>query len=158
MRGSFGNSLGAVLRLALLILALSQCGLSCGTEAYAEPAYDLGASDSEIKIGQTAPYSGPLSSAGQMALTEVAFVNMINESGGVNGRKITLISLDDAFSPPKAVEQVRRLVEQDDVLAIFNQFGTPTSIASQKYPFCHFQRCRTCQRRAIEPPATAVDS
>ncbi|HEY0800993.1 MAG TPA: ABC transporter substrate-binding protein [Steroidobacteraceae bacterium] len=101
----------------------------------AEPQskYDPGASDTEIKIGQTAPYSGPLSSAAEISQTESAYFTMLNESGGINGRKVTFVSLDDAYSPPKAVEQTRRLVEQDEVLAIFNQFGTPTSTAAQKY-------------------------
>jgi branched-chain amino acid transport system substrate-binding protein len=101
--------------------------------AQAQKHYDVGASDAEIRIGQTAPYSGPLSSAGQIGLTVSAYIAKVNESGGVNGRKITFLSVDDAFSPPKAVEQVRRLVEQDEVLAMFDQFGTPTSIATQKY-------------------------
>jgi branched-chain amino acid transport system substrate-binding protein len=95
--------------------------------------YDPGASDTEIKIGQTAPYSGPLSSAAEISQSEAAYFTMLNENGGINGRKVIFISVDDAYSPPKAVEQTRRLVEQDDVLAMFNQFGTPTSTASQKY-------------------------
>jgi len=95
--------------------------------------YDPGASDAEIKIGETIPYSGPLSSMSEMSLTEAAYFGMLNETGGINGRKITLISLDDAYSPPKTVEQTRRLVEQDEVLLIFNQFGTPTATAAQKY-------------------------
>jgi branched-chain amino acid transport system substrate-binding protein len=101
----------------------------------AEPQskYDPGASDTEIKMGQTAPYSGPLSSAAEISQTEAAYFTMLNENGGINGRKVTFISVDDAYSPPKAVEQTRRLVEQDEVLAIFNQFGTPTSTAAQKY-------------------------
>jgi branched-chain amino acid transport system substrate-binding protein len=101
----------------------------------AEPQskYDPGASDTEIKIGQTAPYSGPLSSAAEISQAEAAYFTMLNETGGINGRKVTFISVDDAYSPPKAVEQTRRLVEQDEVLAIFNQFGTPTSTAAQKY-------------------------
>lgn len=101
--------------------------------AESQNKYDPGASDTEIKIGQTAPYSGPLSSAAEISQTEAAYFTMLNESGGINGRKVTFISLDDAYSPPKAVEQTRRLVEQDEVLAIFNQFGTPTSTAAQKY-------------------------
>jgi branched-chain amino acid transport system substrate-binding protein len=101
----------------------------------AEPQkkYDPGVSDTEIKIGQTAPYSGPLSSAAEISQTEAAYFTMLNEARGINGRKVTFISLDDAYSPPKAVEQTRRLVEQDEVLALFNQFGTPTSTAAQKY-------------------------
>jgi branched-chain amino acid transport system substrate-binding protein len=95
--------------------------------------YDLGASDTEIKIGQTYPYSGPLSSVGELGLTEAAYIAMINDRGGINGRKVTFISLDDNYSPAKAIEQTRKLVEQDEVLAIFNPFGTPTATATQKY-------------------------
>lgn len=95
--------------------------------------YDPGASDTEIKIGQTYPYSGPLSSVGELGLTEAAYIAMINDRGGINGRKVTFISLDDNYSPAKAVEQTRKLVEQDEVLAIFNPFGTPTATATQKY-------------------------
>ena len=101
--------------------------------ALAQKKYGPGVSDSEIKIGQTMPYSGPISAAGTVGRTELAYFQMINEQGGVNGRKITLISLDDGYSPPKTVEQVRRLVEQDHVLAIFNIIGTPTSAAVQRY-------------------------
>lgn len=95
--------------------------------------YDPGASDTEIKIGQTYPYSGPLSSVAEIGITQSAYVTMINDRGGINGRKVTFISLDDNYSPPKAVEQTRKLVEQDEVLAIFNPFGTPTATAAQKY-------------------------
>jgi branched-chain amino acid transport system substrate-binding protein len=111
------------------------CASAVSPIAAAEPQskYDPGASDTEIKIGQTAPYSGPLSSAAEISQAEAAYFTMLNENGGINGRKVTFISVDDAYSPPKAVEQTRRLVEQDEVLAIFNQFGTPTSTAAQKY-------------------------
>jgi len=101
--------------------------------SHAQKKYDQGVSDTEIKIGQTAPYSGPLSSASEISLTQAAYFKMINERGGVNGRKITYISLDDGYSPPKTVEQTRRLVEQEEVFLIFDQFGTPTSTAAQKY-------------------------
>ena len=84
-----------------------------------------GVSDTEIKIGQTMPYSGPASAYGQLGRVEAAYFAWINQHGGINGRKITLISIDDGYSPPKAVEQVRRLVEQDGVAAIFNVLGTP---------------------------------
>ena len=111
------------------------CASAVSPIVAAEPQgkYDPGASDTEIKIGQTAPYSGPLSSAAEIGQTEAAYFTMLNEAGGINGRRVTFISVDDAYSPPKAVEQTRRLVEQDEVLAIFNQFGTPTSTAAQKY-------------------------
>lgn len=86
-----------------------------------------------IKIGQTMPYSGPASSYGVIGRVESAYINMINERGGVNGRKIELISLDDAYSPPKTVEQTRKLVEQDEVVAVFGSVGTPTNLAVHKY-------------------------
>ncbi|MGB3865061.1 MAG: ABC transporter substrate-binding protein [Xanthobacteraceae bacterium] len=99
----------------------------------AEKKYDPGVTDTEIKIGQTMPYSGPASAYGTVGRLETAYFAMINAQGGVNGRKINLISLDDSYSPPKAVEQTRRLVEQDEVLAIVGQLGTLTSAAVQKY-------------------------
>src|SRR5215211_7635384 len=101
--------------------------------AMAQKKYDPGASDTEIKLGQTMPYSGPLSGFITLAKAEVAYFQMINDQGGVNGRKINLISLDDGYSPPKAVEQTRRLVEQDQVLAIFQSLGTPSNTAIQRY-------------------------
>ena len=98
-----------------------------------EKRYDPGASDAIIKIGNTAPYSGPLSSNGIIAGTEGAYFKMINEQGGVNGRKIEFISYDDAYSPPKTVEQTRKLTESDEVLLLFNQLGTPTTMSVIKY-------------------------
>jgi branched-chain amino acid transport system substrate-binding protein len=92
-----------------------------------------GVTAKEIKIGQTMPYSGPASAYGTIGKAELAYFNMINEHGGINGRKINLISLDDSYSPPKTVEQVRRLVEQDEVAFLFNTLGTPTNSAIQKY-------------------------
>ena len=92
-----------------------------------------GASDTEIKVGQTMPYSGPASAYGVIGKAEVAYIRMINEHGGVNGRKITLISLDDGYSPPKTLEQTRRLVEADQVLAIFDTVGTAPNSAIQQY-------------------------
>jgi branched-chain amino acid transport system substrate-binding protein len=86
-----------------------------------------------IKIGQTMPYSGPASAYGTIGKAEIAYFNMINEQGGVNGRKIELMSLDDSYSPPKTVEQVRRLVEQENVAFLFNTLGTPPNTAIQKY-------------------------
>jgi branched-chain amino acid transport system substrate-binding protein len=99
----------------------------------AEKKYDPGVSDTEIRIGQTLPYSGPASAIGTLGRVESAYFEMINAAGGVNGRKITLISLDDAYSPPKTVEQTRRLVEQDEVFAIVGTFGTPGNLAISKY-------------------------
>jgi branched-chain amino acid transport system substrate-binding protein len=92
-----------------------------------------GVTDTEIKIGQTMPYSGPASAYGAIGRTELAYVKMINEAGGVNGRKINLISLDDGYSPPKTVEQIRRLVEQEQVAFLFNTLGTPPNAAIRQY-------------------------
>ncbi|HEX4234952.1 MAG TPA: ABC transporter substrate-binding protein [Caldimonas sp.] len=105
-----------------------------GGRAFAQAAkYGPGASATEIKLGQTMPYSGPASAYGTIGKLEQAYFKALNESGGVNGRKITLISLDDGYSPPKTVEQVRRLVEQDEVLALFQTLGTPCNSAIHKY-------------------------
>src|SRR6202453_4487518 len=92
-----------------------------------------GVTDTEIKIGQTMPYSGPASAYGVIGRTEAAYFKMINEMGGVNGRKINLISLDDGYSPPKTVEEIRRLVEQERVAFIFNSLGTPPNAAIRPY-------------------------
>jgi branched-chain amino acid transport system substrate-binding protein len=101
--------------------------------ALAEKQYGPGVTDTEIKIGNTNFYSGPASSYGVIGKTETAYFNMINEQGGINGRKINFISYDDAYSPPKTVEQTRKLVESDGVFLIFNSLGTPTNTAVQKY-------------------------
>ena len=103
------------------------------TAATAQKKYDVGASDTEIKIGNINPYSGPASAYGVVGKTEAAYFNKVNAEGGVNGRKINFISYDDAYSPPKAVEQARKLVESDGVLLIFNSLGTPSNTAIQKY-------------------------
>lgn len=103
------------------------------TLATAEKHYGPGVTDTDIKIGQTMPYSGPASSYGTVGKAEAAYFAKINAEGGVNGRKITLISVDDGYSPPRTVEQVRRLVEQEEVLLIFSVLGTPTNAAVQKY-------------------------
>src|SRR5690349_19011056 len=99
----------------------------------AEKNYGPGVSDTEIKLGQTMPYSGPASAYGTIGKAEAAYFEMLNSRGGVNGRKIRLISLDDGYSPPRTVEHTRRLVEQEQVLAIFSPLGTPTNSAIQKY-------------------------
>src|SRR6516164_364945 len=101
--------------------------------AFAAGQYGPGASDIEIKIGNTMPYSGPASNYGAIGQSDTAYFAMINERGGINGRKINFISRDDGYSPPKTVEQVRRLVEQDQVLLLFNTFGTPPNNAIQRY-------------------------
>ena len=101
--------------------------------AFAQKKYDPGASDTEIKLGQTMPYSGPLSGFATLGKAELAYFAMVNDQGGVNGRKINMISLDDGTSPPKTVEQTRKLVEDDKVLAISGSLGTATNAAIQKY-------------------------
>jgi branched-chain amino acid transport system substrate-binding protein len=101
--------------------------------AIAQKKYDIGATDTEIKIGNIMPYSGPASSYGVIGKTEAAYFNKINSQGGINGRKIQFISYDDSLSPPKTVEQARKLVESDEVLLIFQSLGTPTNTAIQKY-------------------------
>jgi ABC-type branched-subunit amino acid transport system substrate-binding protein len=118
--------LGAVsVALALLLLT--------GGQALAHKKYDTGATDTEIKIGNIMPYSGPASAYGIIGRTEAAYFKKINDAGGINGRKINFISYDDAYSPPKTVEQARKLVESDEVLFIFNSLGTPPNSAIQKY-------------------------
>ena len=101
--------------------------------ALAQKKYDTGATDTEIKIGNIMPYSGPASAYGIIGKTEAAYFKKINDAGGINGRKINFISYDDAYSPPKTVEQARKLVESDEVLLIFNPLGTPPNSAIHKY-------------------------
>jgi branched-chain amino acid transport system substrate-binding protein len=120
--GLFHFATGAVVAFALSV-----------SSAHAQKKYDPGASDTEIKIGQTVPFSGPASAYATIGKAQAAYFNMINEQGGVNGRKINLIQYDDAYTPPKAVEQVRKLVESDEVLLTFQIIGTPSNAAVQKY-------------------------
>ena len=120
-------------RQLLVAMGLSGMAVLLPGGARAEKKYDTGASDTEIKIGNTCFYSGPASSYGTIGRCESAFFRMINEQGGINGRKINFISYDDAYSPPKTVEQVRKLVESDEVLFMFNPLGTPTNTAVHKY-------------------------
>src|SRR6201991_26210 len=120
--GLFHLATGAALTLALSM-----------TSAFAQKKYDPGATDTEIKIGQTVPFSGPASAYASIGKTQAAYFKMINDQGGINGRKINLIQYDDAYSPPKAVEQVRKLVEDDEVLLTFQIIGTPSNAAVQKY-------------------------
>jgi branched-chain amino acid transport system substrate-binding protein len=117
----------AIASAALMILAASSSG------ALAQKKYDTGATDTEIKIGNIMPYSGPASAYGVIGKTEQAYFNKINAEGGINGRKINFISYDDGYSPPKTVEQARKLIESDEVLFIFNSLGTPPNTAIQKY-------------------------
>ena len=118
--------------------AATLAGFAVGALMIAQPAlaqkkYGPGVSDTEIKIGNIMPYSGPASAYGNIGKTEQAYIDMINAAGGVNGRKIKFISYDDAYSPPKAVEQARKLVESDEVAFIFNPLGTPSNTAILKY-------------------------
>jgi branched-chain amino acid transport system substrate-binding protein len=106
---------------------------SVATAASAQKKYDPGATDTEIKIGNIMPYSGPASAYATIGKTEEAYFKKINSEGGINGRKITFISYDDGYSPPKTVEQARKLVESDEVLLIFNSLGTANNTAIQKY-------------------------
>ena len=114
--------------------ALAAVAVVCATQgALAQKKYDTGASDTEIKIGNIMPYSGPASAYGVIGKTEQAYFDKINAEGGINGRKIKFVSYDDGYSPPKAVEQARKLVESDEVLVVFNPLGTPSNSAIQKY-------------------------
>ncbi|MCB1545310.1 MAG: ABC transporter substrate-binding protein, partial [Rhodoblastus sp.] len=115
------------------ILLAAAVAVSTASVAQAEKKYGPGVTDTEIKIGNIMPYSGPASAYGVIGKTEAAYINMINEKGGINGRKINFISYDDGYSPPKTVEQARKLVESDNVLMIFNSLGTPPNTAIQKY-------------------------
>src|SRR4030081_601567 len=117
----------AAFSAAVAVLAATSSG------ALAQKKYDTGATDTEIKIGNIMPYSGPASAYGVIGKTEDAYFKKINAEGGINGRKINFISYDDGYSPPKTVEQARKLVESDEVLFIFNSLGTPPNSAIQKY-------------------------
>src|SRR6516162_3746176 len=133
---SFVTGRLAAFSTALILLAAS------GSSAFAQKKYDTGATDTEIKIGNIMPYSGPASAYGVVGRTaaygvvgrtEAAYFRKINAEGGINGRKITFISYDDALNPPKTVEQARKLVESDEVFLIFSPLGTATNSAIQKY-------------------------
>jgi branched-chain amino acid transport system substrate-binding protein len=119
--------------LATAAAAFALFAATTGGVLAAEKKYDTGASDTEIKVGNIMPYSGPASAYGIIGKTEAAYFNKINAEGGINGRKINFISYDDAYSPPKTVEQARKLVESDEVLFIFNSLGTPPNSAIHKY-------------------------
>jgi branched-chain amino acid transport system substrate-binding protein len=113
----------------LFLIALIAC---CAT-SQAEKKYGPGASDTEIKVGNTNPYSGPASAYGTIAKSEAAYFKLINDQGGINGRKVNFISLDDAYSPPRTVEQIRKLAEEEQVLLTFQTLGTPSNTAIHKY-------------------------
>jgi branched-chain amino acid transport system substrate-binding protein len=135
MKGiSMRNSKLSVLSSSLISLAAATALTVLATQgALAQKKYDTGATDTEVKIGNVEAYSGPASAYGIIGKTEDAYFKMINDAGGINGRKINFISYDDGYSPPKTVEQVRKLIESDEVLLVFNALGTPTQTAVQKY-------------------------
>ena len=122
-----------MLQFATIGLGIAAALTIAAGPAGAQKKYDEGASDTEIRIGNTGPFSGPASSYGTIAKLDAAYFRMLNEQGGINGRTIKFISLDDAYSPPKAVETTRRLVESEGVLLTFNQLGTAPNAAIQKY-------------------------
>jgi branched-chain amino acid transport system substrate-binding protein len=117
----------------MILASIAAMAVAISTPAVAQKKYDTGASDTEIKIGNINPYSGPASAYGQIGRAIAAYFKKVNAEGGINGRKINFISYDDAYSPPKAVEQARKLVESDEVLLVFQSLGTPSNSAIQKY-------------------------
>jgi ABC-type branched-subunit amino acid transport system substrate-binding protein len=122
------------MRLKSITLAIvSLTALTVGTSALAQKKYDQGATDKEIKIGGISPYSGPASAYGAIGKAITAYFEKVNAEGGVNGRKLTFISLDDGYNPAKTVEQARKLVEEEEVLFVFNTLGTPPNSAIHKY-------------------------
>ena len=125
-RLSYANCVKSAVLAGLLTIAVASA-------ANAQKKYDPGATDTEIKVGNIMPYSGPASAYATIGKTEAAYFNKLNSEGGINGRKVNLIQYDDAYSPPKAVEQVRKLVEGDEVLFTFQIIGTPSNAAVQKY-------------------------
>src|SRR4026208_2313899 len=118
-----------MIRLLVTLVALALAA----PVVHAQKKYDPGASDAEIRIGNTNPYSGPASAYGAIGKSIAAYFRMVNDQGGINGRKINFISYDDGYSPPKTVEMVRKLVEQDQVLFVFQTLGTPSNTAIHKY-------------------------
>jgi len=118
------------MKRSILFLAIS---LGLSLPAAAQKKYDAGASDKEIKIGNTNPYSGPASAYGTIGKSIAAYFKMVNEQGGINGRKVNFITYDDSYSPPKTVEMARKLVEQDEVLFVFQTLGTPSNTAIHQY-------------------------
>src|SRR5262244_824256 len=148
-RSALRGSVGLLTRRALLGSAPAALALG-GPLLVARPAraakqYGPGVTDSEIKIGNTGPYSGPLSSTSPIPISMAAYFKMINNEGGVNGRKITFTSYDDGYSPPRTVEMTRKLVESDQVLFIAGAVGTPTNSAIWQY--MNEKRCRNLRER-----------
>jgi ABC-type branched-subunit amino acid transport system substrate-binding protein len=130
---STGRNVMPVIATRLAIVSAALTLFTASVALAADKKYDTGASDTEIKIGNIMPYSGPASAYGVIGKKEAAYFNKINAEGGINGRKINFISYDDGYSPPKTVEQARKLVESDEVLMIFNGLGTPPNSAIHKY-------------------------
>jgi branched-chain amino acid transport system substrate-binding protein len=121
------------MRLSAFVLVTGMFLSAAGQPAMAEKKYGPGVTDTEIKLGQTMPYTGPATGLSLVGKVQSAYFKMINAQGGVNGRKINLVSLDDAFSPPKTVEQTRTLVEGEEVLAIFSSMGSAPNLSVAKY-------------------------
>src|SRR5450631_291097 len=119
----------ARMRRLMALAGFAAMAAMTATAAHAQKKYDPGASDTEIRMGNIMPYSGPASSYGVIGKTEAAYFDKVNAEGGINGRKVKFISYDDGFSPPKAVEQARKLVESDEVLFIFQSLGTANNTA-----------------------------
>jgi len=117
----------------MLLASMAGFAIAVASPALAQKKYDTGATDTEIKIGNTNPYSGPASAYGTIGKTIDAYFKKVNAEGGINKRKVNFITYDDGYSPPKAVEQVRKLVESDEVLLVFQPLGTPSNTAIQKY-------------------------
>ena len=121
------------LSMRILVVFAAACLAVASSGAFAQKKYGPGASDTEIRVGNTNPYSGPASAYGTIGRAEAAYYAMVNDQGGVNGRKINFLTLDDGYSPPRAVEQVRKLVEQEQVLLLSGTLGTPSNSAIHKY-------------------------
>jgi branched-chain amino acid transport system substrate-binding protein len=124
---------GSMFAFARMLAAALPVAFVLVLPAHAQKRYGPGANDTQIKIGQTMPYSGPASAYGTIGKVEAAYFSMVNEQGGINGRRIELISLDDSYSPPRTVEQIRKLVEEEQVLFTFQTLGTPSNTAIHKY-------------------------
>src|SRR3954451_20038097 len=127
------NMRSGLVSAAKVCVVIAAGVLAAGPALAAEKKYDPGASDTEIKVGQTVPHSGPGSLYGVLGRVGEAYFKMLNEKGGINGRKVTFLTLDDSYSAPKAVEATRRLVEQEEVLALFGSLGTAPQTAVHKY-------------------------
>ena len=122
---------------AFVASALALATVAFAAPAFAGGTYDTGATDTTIKLGNTFPYSGPVSVTAPQVRQMKAYFDFVNDKGGINGRKVEFISLDDGYQPPKTVELTRRLVEQDQVLAMFGSEGTPTQVAVEPYLNSH---------------------